>query len=418
MPASVSTSQLPEQSGDTSRLCVRWLLNPGQTPQENCCLTISNGLLAEISPCRATDRIQPLALIPPLVNTHTHLEFSSLRQPFSASGTFPDWIGRVMEWRGQVTLDQSDRIRMGVRESQNAAVRLVGDIITSPAATTDLAAWQGIAAVLFREVIALTPDRAAAQLADLQQHLQMLPADRTSENRLLAGISPHAPYTVHPDVLQQLVRLASQYQAPLAMHLAETAEELQLLLHGNGPFAELLKRLQVWDEQVFPGGRDPQEILEQLQQAPRSLVIHGNYLSSQHISWLARHPQITVVYCPRTHNLFQHPPHPFRRMQQAGVSVVLGTDGRSTNPDLNILRDLQLVLNLNPDLSCPDVLGMVTTSAAAALGLPELSQPVAPGRPLRATMLHLPAGRDGLSAVFQHASAATRLDMPAHSADL
>lgn len=323
-----------------------------------------------------------------------------------------------MEWRGQVTLDQCDRIRMGVRESQNAAVRLVGDIITSPAATTDLAAWQGIAAVLFREVIALTPDRAAAQLADLQQHLQMLPADRTSENRLLAGISPHAPYTVHPDVLQQLVRLASQYQAPLAMHLAETAEELQLLLHGNGPFAELLKRLQVWDEQVFPGGRDLQEILEQLQQAPRSLVIHGNYLSSQHISWLARHPQITVVYCPRTHDLFQHPPHPFRRMQQAGVSVVLGTDGRSTNPDLNILRDLQHVLNLHPDLSCPDVLGMVTTTAAAALGLPELSQPVAPGRPLRATMLHLPAGQDGLSAVFQHASAATRLDIPAHSADL
>jgi cytosine/adenosine deaminase-related metal-dependent hydrolase len=105
-------------------------------------------------------------------------------------------------------------------------------------------------------------------------------------------------------------------------------------------------------------------------------------------------------------------------MRQAGVSVVLGTDGRSTNPDLNILRDLQHVLNLNPDLSCPDVLGMVTTTAAAALGLPELSQPVAPGRPLRATMLHLPAGQDGLSAVFQHASAATRLDMPAHSADL
>ena len=418
MPASVSTSSLFERTGDSARLCVRWLLNPDQTPQENCCLTITSGILAEIRPCQATDRIQPLALIPPLVNTHTHLEFSSLQQPFSATGTFPDWIGRVLEWRSQVTHDQSERIRLGVQESRNAAVRLVGDILTSPAATTDPHAWRGISAVLFREVIALSPERAITQLADLQQHLQMLSAAESGEDRLLAGISPHAPYTVHPDVLQQMVQLACQYQAPLAMHLAETAEELQLLQQGSGPFAAMLKRMGVWDERVFPGGRDPQDILEQLQQAPRSLVIHGNYLNDQHISWLAKNPQLTVVYCPRTHNFFQHPPHPFRSMRRAGVSVVLGTDGRSTNPDLSILRELQQVLMLHPDLSCQHILGMATTAAAAALGLPELSQPITPGRPLQAAMLHLPAGCDRLSDIFQHASAATLLEMPAHAAGL
>jgi len=132
-----------------------------------------------------------------------------------------------------------------------------------------------------------------------------------------------------------------------------------------------------------------------LQPAPRCLVIHGNYLSDGNISYLARQPHLSVVYCPRTHAWFQHPPHPFRRMRQAGVSVVLGTDGRSTNPDLSIFRELQLVLQQHPDLNIQDVLGMVTTGAAEALGLPELSQPIVAGRPWRATLLRLPACSSG-----------------------
>ena len=406
MPASVDASPSFEDSGDTSRFCVRWLLNPGQVPQENCCLTITAGVVEKIGACRAGDRIQPLAVIPPLVNAHTHFEFSSLQQPFSAAGTFPDWIGRVLAWRGQVTQEQSERIRAGVQESRTAGVRLAGDILTGSHAATDLSAWQGIAAVLFREVIALTPERFAGQLSDLHQHLRTVSASAASNEPLVAGISPHAPYTVHPQVLEKLVRLSCQYHAPMAMHLAETAEEQELLQRGTGPFAALLQRLGVWDSRVFPGGRDPQEILEQLQPAPRCLVIHGNYLSDGNISYLARQPHLSVVYCPRTHAWFQHPPHPFRRMRQAGVSVVLGTDGRSTNPDLSIFRELQLVLQQHPDLNIQDVLGMVTTGAAEALGLPELSQPIVVGRPWRATLLRLPAcssGSRGLNEFCQDA---------------
>lgn len=254
MPASVDASHLFEVSGDTRRICVRWLLNPGQAPQENCCLTITAGIVEDIRPVRSDDRIQPLVVIPPLVNAHTHLEFSSLQQPLSSAGTFPDWIGRVLAWRSEVSLEQSERIRAGVQESRQAGVALAGDILTGVHTATDPGAWRGIAAVLFREVIALTPERFAGQLSDLHQHLQMQTAGAVPAERKVAGISPHAPYTVHPQVLHELVRLACQYQAPLAMHLAETAEELELLQRGTGPFAELLQRLGVWDSRVFPGG--------------------------------------------------------------------------------------------------------------------------------------------------------------------
>ena len=139
-----------------------------------------------------------------------------------------------------------------------------------------------------------------------------------------------------------------------------------------------------------------------LASAPQALVIHGNYLTEQHIAFLARHPQLTVVYCPRTHARFQHPTHPFRQMQQAGVRVVLGTDGRSTNPDLSVLRELQHILTMNPDLDISSVLHMATTSAATALGLPTLSLPIRLGQPLHCTRLQLPSAELSLTQALRH----------------
>jgi len=89
-------------------------------------------------------------------------------------------------------------------------------------------------------------------------------------------------------------------------------------------------------------------------------------------------------------------------MRQAGVSVVLGTDGRSTNPDLSIFRELQSLLRQYPDLDIQDVLGMVTTAAAEALGVPEVSRPIVVGQPWRATLLRLPTGVSGLAEICRH----------------
>jgi hypothetical protein len=82
----------------------------------------------------------------------------------------------------------------------------------------------------------------------------------------------------------------------------------------------LLRDLNAWDSAADARYGHTIEYLEQLARAPRALVIHGNYLCSQDIAFLAANSaRMTVVFCPRTHRFFRHEPYPLARMLGSGV---------------------------------------------------------------------------------------------------
>ena len=97
--------------------------------------------------------------------------------------------------------------------------------------------------------------------------------------------------------------------------------------------------------------------------------MHGNYLGADDWKVLSDHrASMSVVYCPRTHAYFQHTPYPLGKMLRAGVRVVLGTDGRASNPDLNLYRELQFLAGRHTDLDPAELLRMVTIDAAESIG--------------------------------------------------
>ena len=77
---------------------------------------------------------------------------------------------------------------------------------------------------------------------------------------------------------------------------------------------------------------------------------------------------MSIVYCPRTHAAFRHPPHPFREFLARGVRVCLGTDSLASNPDLDILAEARFVRSRYPDFPGDQLLRMVTLAGAEALG--------------------------------------------------
>ena len=127
--------------------------------------------------------------------------------------------------------------------------------------------------------------------------------------------------------------------------------------------------MKLWNADILPAGGTVLRYLQQLARLPRALAVHCNYLTQQEIRFLGDNPHVAVVYCPRTHQYFGHTPHPWCDIIAAGGTVVLGTDGRSSNPDLSIWKELQLAAELAPSVAAEKLLPMVGTLAANALGL-------------------------------------------------
>lgn len=310
-----------------------------------------------------------VALLPRLVNAHTHLEFSDCDQVIGEPGIpLADWIGQVIRQRGmQSNNHRKICIEKGIAESFDSGVGFIGDIATTPSVYPD----HPLARILsFAEVLGLSPERSAERLGAAETHRESLQRrDARHGHRVQFGVSPHAPYSTPPTLIRQCVEFANQFGTTLAMHVAESPEERTLLESGTGRFADSLRAAGLWQDGLFPwSGTAPLlDLIDCLAAAPRALLVHGNDLRGDEIERIARYRQLGIVYCPRTHHFFGYPEHPIQALLDAGIPVALGTDSRASNPDLNLWKEVQFLLNRRSDLDPYSVLNMATKSAADAL---------------------------------------------------
>ncbi len=359
-------------------LRARFVFPIASPPLDGGVITLQGGRIVAVghnASAKPAHDLGDVALLPGLVNPHTHLEFSELPVPLGEAGMpLPDWIGKVVSQRrenadleGAVlsTGRRGNAIQQGVRQCLAGGATTVGDIATWDVADEFLSS-DALHCFAFRELLGLTAERIVEQMERVRRYLALpLPA----QPPITRGISPHAPYTAAPELVQQAVMLSKQHRLNVAMHLAESPEELKLLAEGDGPFRDLLQRFGVWDEGAFPGRKQPLDYLQMLTAAHRSLVIHGNFLGPDDWALLARHRRtMSVVYCPRTHDYFSHPPYPLARMLRAGVRVALGTDGRASNPDLDYFQELKFAAQRQSEIEPQQLLRMVTLDAAESLG--------------------------------------------------
>jgi len=317
---------------------------------------------------RATD-LGNTALIPGLVNAHTHLEFSDLEKPLSPAAPFTSWIRSVMKSRFESSGPAKSKIQQGINESLAAGTTCLGEIATSSESFQLLEQTQPVPrAVVFRECLGFSADRIPEQ-EQLAADFFKQQSDQSHKIPLISGLSPHAPYSVHPDLYLSLIQLAKNQNAPVAVHLGETQAELELLEQKQGPFVVLLTELGLWNSQILRDGLRMTDYLEPLAELSSALAIHGNYFGEPEIELLKQAPQIAVVYCPRTHHYFGHCPHPWLKMIGQGINVAIGTDSRASNPDLSLWNELLFLRSQFSEVSTGLILECGTLSGARALGL-------------------------------------------------
>lgn len=356
-----------------------WVCPVVEPPIQDGCVLVVDGRIAAVAPydesmelpprCRTID-LGKAAIVPGLVNAHTHLEFSKLEQPLGQPGIkYTDWISLVAEQtNADDLLAKHQAIVAGIKESFQAGVWAVGDIATDPVGEDSYLAAEHktpVHTTVFLEQAGRSEELVEQQRSQLDVHL--LKNGLVPES-FSCGASPQSTYGVTWQLHSQIVAAAQKHQSIIAMPVAETLAERQLCDSLTGDFVDLLQGLGAWDPETFSPRRSIKAFLGRLSQAPRSLVVHGNYLDADELDLVERNKNMSVVFCPRTHQFFQHTPYPLQEMLKREINVAVGTDSRASNPDLNLFAELQLIAADYPELSAMDVLKLGTENGAVALG--------------------------------------------------
>ena len=350
----------------------RWVFPVAGPPLEGGTVTVQGHRILAVQPSSPGSPARDLgdvAILPGLVNAHTHLDLSGLKGRLPPGDDFFSWLRGVIGYRRMLAPDQvTADIRAGLAESLSFGTTLLGDISSQGygwAVLVSAPVWS----VVFYEVLGLPRARARQAWRDARAWLSSHRATATCR----PGLSPHAPYSVRASVFRAVASWSARHNLPVATHLAETRAEEQLLRTRNGPFREFLTELGAWDPQgLVPGQAAVVRLLAGL---PQATFVHANYLAAS-----ALPPGGRIVYCPRTHAAFGHASHPFREYLAAGVSVALGTDSLASNPDLNVLGEARFLHKRHPDLAGEALLRMATVAGAEALGWQEQTGSLVPGK--------------------------------------
>ena len=380
------------------RYRARWVLPIVSPPLEDGWVTIDAGRIVSTGRGTVTDGVWTVdlgetAILPGLVNAHTHLELSYLRDAVLPSAAFVEWIGGIMAARRARPDPESAEIVQavdrGIEEALACGTALVGDI-SNTLVTFDPLARSALGARVFYELIKFNPEDADALVGEAVRQLATLSPTDTVRPSLAA----HAPYSVAPAVLRAVRRAVDAGErsaaTPFSIHLAESAEEVEFIARGTGGWRSLLERIGAWDPGWQPAGGSPVEYVDACGFLDRRLVaVHGVQMSEADLALLARRG-VTLVTCPRSNRHTGAGVPPIEAFYRSGVAVAVGTDSLASAPDLNLFGELENMRALAPSVGAAALLASATMVGARALGFGDDFGSIESGRRDRLIAVSMP----------------------------
>jgi cytosine/adenosine deaminase-related metal-dependent hydrolase len=271
---------------DSLTYSARWVVPVTRPPLENGTVTIRGDRIEAVDPqgVRSADRdLGNVAILPGLVNAHTHLDLSGARGliPPTRPENFPDWLRSVIAYRRSRSADQVQQdIRRGLADCLAAGTVLLGDI-TAGGASWYVLKDAPIHSVIGWELIGLRESRYLEVTDEFQRRAlpswidEDRPIEMPGNPRCRWWAAPHAPYSANHDQARGQLFLGNA-----VMHLAESPGEMALLTAKRGPFVRFLEELGLWNPAEIKSTADEFLLAWADSKLPR-LYVHGNYLPGE-----------------------------------------------------------------------------------------------------------------------------------------
>jgi cytosine/adenosine deaminase-related metal-dependent hydrolase len=379
----------------TRVLRARWVLPIERPPIQDGWIEVVDGRIVRVGdgrPPASPEDLADVALLPGLVNAHTHLELSWMAGRVPPALSMNAWIGTLMAVRRAGApagaAEELAAARQAAATMRAAGTALVGDISNS-LMTPPVLTEAGLGGVVFHELTGFSARDPVSQVQQAWQRIDALNAEPrnlreprnpgTSEPRNLSfSVVAHAPYSVSPALFMEIGRCARE--APLSVHLGESAEEVEFLRTGRGPIRQALERLGVWTDAWRAPGTGPVEYLRSLGHLrPGTLVVHGVQFDDAGLEGI-REAGAVIVTCPRSNVWVGAGSPPAARFYAAGIPIAIGTDSLASCATLNVFDELAELHRIAPAVPPARLLASATEVGANALGFGADFGTLAPGK--------------------------------------
>jgi cytosine/adenosine deaminase-related metal-dependent hydrolase len=369
-------------------LSARWVLPIDRPPIVDGWIEISGetitGLGAGPPPAPARD-LGRVAVLPGLVNAHTHLELSWMAGLIRPAESMDEWIRALLRLRRsgpQGEPSVASTIRQALGEMRETGTVLAGDV-SNTLASAPLLVEAGVGGIVFHEVLGFNAADPVALVHQASLRLDdalrsAAGSRRTGVPRLGGRVVAHAPYSVSPALFAEIARCEGD--APLSVHLGESPEEMQFLKTGGGPIRHVLGELGVWSEDWEVPGCDPVEYMSRVGYLrPGMLAVHATHLDDPALERLAGAGAV-VVTCPRSNTWVGAGLPRVAHFYAAGVPVAIGTDSLASVASLNLFDELAELRRIAPDVAAASLLESATRIGAEALGFGRTHGTIARGK--------------------------------------
>jgi cytosine/adenosine deaminase-related metal-dependent hydrolase len=338
-----------------------WALPVEGAPIRGGGVAVADGRIAAVGPADELEgevrRFPKAAIVPGFVNAHTHLEYA-VYAGFGDGLAFGPWLTMHIERKARIGWDEFVAIaRLGAAECLASGVTTIGDASFSGASAL-AAADLGLPAIVYLEIFGAD----ITCVDDLRKRLGELEGE--VDGQVSLGVSPHAPYSVSADVYAAAYGLGR----PIATHVAESDDERDFMLRGEGPIVAV-------SDVEPPRTTSVRHLAAHGLLRADVLAAHCVKVDGEEIELLRRN-EVAVAHCPRSNALLGCGVAPVRALLDAGVRVGIGTDSPASTPSFDMFEEMRAAVYAararaeRPDaLSASEALELATLGSARALGL-------------------------------------------------
>lgn len=270
-------------------------------------------------------------IMPGLINSHIHLEFSANKTTLSY-GNFVKWLFSIINNREELIEKATkklidDELKKLIKNGTTTigAISSYGFDLNSCIETK-------LNVVYFTEILGSKPEMIDTLLQDFKE--KFILAKKHKSNNFIPAIAIHSPYSTHPFLIREVLNIAKKENSPVSAHFMESIAENDWLNKSNGEFKMFFKDMLNQQKSL----QTPSEFLNLFKNTKNLSFTHCVQANKYELSKI-KELEASIIHCPNSNRLLSNTALNLNNIED--IPLALGTDGLSSNYSLDLFEEMR-----------------------------------------------------------------------------